>query len=120
MPIHAHENGGRATVPAGERIKALYAAEPDDPHARRGLATEVVRPDHTFSSARVLDLGDRAVELVHPGRGHTGGDLVVRVPDADVVLAGDLVEESAPARVPGSAATAGRWTGRSASTSCSA
>ena len=34
------------------------------------------------------------VELVHPGRGHTGGDLVVRVPDADVLLAGDLVEES--------------------------
>ena len=31
---------------------------------------------------------------MHPGRGHTGGDLVVRVPDADVLLAGDLVEES--------------------------
>ena len=41
-----------------------------------------------------LDLGDRLVELVHPGRGHTGGDLVVRVPDADVVLAGDLVEQT--------------------------
>ena len=56
---------------------------------------EIVLPDRTFSSAIVLDLGDRAVELVHPGRGHTGGDLVVRVPDADVLLAGDLVEESA-------------------------
>ena len=43
-----------------------------------------------------LDLGDRAVELIHPGRGHTAGDLVVRVPDADVVLGGDLVEESDP------------------------
>jgi glyoxylase-like metal-dependent hydrolase (beta-lactamase superfamily II) len=52
--------------------------------------------DHTFSSAAVIDLGDRQVELVHPGRGHTGGDLVVRIPDADVLLAGDLVEESAP------------------------
>ena len=54
--------------------------------------------DHTFSSVATIDLGDRAVELVHPGRGHTGGDLVVRIDDADVVLAGDLVEESgAPA-----------------------
>jgi glyoxylase-like metal-dependent hydrolase (beta-lactamase superfamily II) len=35
------------------------------------------------------------VELVFPGRGHTSGDLVVRVPDVDVMLAGDLVEESA-------------------------
>ena len=42
----------------------------------------------------MLDLGDRMVELIHPGRGHTAGDLVVRVPDADVLLAGDLVEES--------------------------
>ena len=31
---------------------------------------------------------------MHPGRGHTDGDIVVRVPDADVVLAGDLIEES--------------------------
>ena len=89
----------------------------DDPHRDDVLATEIVLPDQTFSSARVLDLGDRLVELVYPGRGHTSGDIVVRVPDADVVLAGDLVEESARARRSGS--TAGRWTGRSASTSCS-
>ena len=44
----------------------------------------------------MVDLGDRAVELVHPGRGHTRGDVVLRVPDVDVLLGGDLVEESAP------------------------
>jgi glyoxylase-like metal-dependent hydrolase (beta-lactamase superfamily II) len=53
-------------------------------------------PTDPFSSARVVDLGGRIVEVVHPGRGHTGGDAVVRVPDADVVFAGDLVEESGP------------------------
>lgn len=52
--------------------------------------------DTTFASVRALDLGDRYVELVHPGRGHTGGDLVVVVPDADVVVAGDLVAEAGP------------------------
>jgi glyoxylase-like metal-dependent hydrolase (beta-lactamase superfamily II) len=56
--------------------------------------TASVGPDTTFSSVTAVDLGDRAVELVHPGRGHTGGDLVVRIGDADVLLAGDLVEES--------------------------
>lgn len=69
-------------------------------HATEDAAarTEEAAPpaDHTFSSAAAIDLGDRLVELVHPGRGHTAGDLVVRVPDADVLLAGDLVEESAP------------------------
>ena len=43
------------------------------------------------SSVTALDLGDRVVEVVHPGRGHTSGDLVVRVPDADLLLVGDLV-----------------------------
>ena len=44
----------------------------------------------------MLDLGDRGVELSHLGRGHTGNDLVVSVPDVDVVFAGDLLEESGP------------------------
>jgi glyoxylase-like metal-dependent hydrolase (beta-lactamase superfamily II) len=96
VPVHAHEVAAERTVPAGERIKALYddPDNVDDPHRDEVQATEVVPADTTFSSAVALDLGDRLVELVHPGRGHTGGDLVVRVPDADVVLAGDLVEES--------------------------
>ena len=96
-PVHAHEEAAARTVAAGERIKAAYD-EPenrDDPHRDEVQATEVVPATETFSSTRVVDLGDRAVELVHPGRGHTGGDLVVLVPDADVLLAGDLVEESA-------------------------
>lgn len=43
-----------------------------------------------------LDLGDRAVTLRHLGPGHTGADVVAAVTDADVVFAGDLVEESGP------------------------
>jgi glyoxylase-like metal-dependent hydrolase (beta-lactamase superfamily II) len=95
LPVYAHETAAANTVPAGERIKALYDEEPDDPHREEVAHTEIVPATHTFSSAMVVDLGDRQLELVHPGRGHTGGDLVVRVPDADVLLAGDLVEESA-------------------------
>ena len=95
IPIHAHEVAAEQTIEAGERIKAEFA-EGDDPHRDEVLDTEIVPADHTFSSVRVLDLGDRQVELVHPGRGPTAGDLVLRVPDSDVVLAGDLVEESGP------------------------
>lgn len=103
VPIHAHEAAAEATVPAGRRIQALYDApeNADDPHRAEVQATEIVPADHTFSSVTTLDLGDRAVELVHPGRAHTSGDLVVRVPDADVVLAGDLVEQSERGDVPG-------------------
>ena len=102
VPIHAHEAAAEAMPAAGERAKRLYDAQdpgdpegPADPHRDEVQATGLVVADHTFSSARVVDLGDRYVELVHPGRAHTAGDLVVRVPDVDVLVAGDLVEESA-------------------------
>jgi glyoxylase-like metal-dependent hydrolase (beta-lactamase superfamily II) len=96
IPVHAHDEAAARTVEAGERAKRRYDDEPDDPHREELLETEPVPADHTFSSVRVLDLGDRQVELVHPGRGHSFGDAVVRVVDAEVLLAGDLVEESGP------------------------
>jgi glyoxylase-like metal-dependent hydrolase (beta-lactamase superfamily II) len=96
LPIHAHETAAERTVAAGERIKGEYAAAPDEPRGDEVIATTIVAAENTFSSARAIDLGDRFVELVHPGRGHTSGDLVVRVPDVDVLLAGDLIEESGP------------------------
>lgn len=96
IELIAHEEAAARTVRAGERIKDEYAAQPGEPRGAEVIATPILPAERTFSSALALDLGDRLVELVHPGRGHTGGDLVVRVPDADVLLAGDLVEESAP------------------------
>lgn len=95
VPIHAHDEAAAAMLASGARIKERFLDEPVDPHAEEVRSTEIVVPDHTFSSVKVIDLGDRYIELVHPGRGHTAGDLVVRVPHADVVLAGDLIEESA-------------------------
>jgi glyoxylase-like metal-dependent hydrolase (beta-lactamase superfamily II) len=92
-----HETAAE-TLPEHAAAVRAAAAEEDEPAAASRwaevAATDVVVPERTFSSAISLDLGDRPVELVHPGRGHTGGDLVVRVPDADVLLAGDLVEET--------------------------
>ena len=96
IPITAHEEAVTELADGAAGVRQRYADSADDPHREEVLATDVVLPDDTFSSTRVLDLGDRLVELAHPGRGHTAGDLVVRVPDADVLLAGDLVEESAP------------------------
>jgi glyoxylase-like metal-dependent hydrolase (beta-lactamase superfamily II) len=94
LPIHAHEEAAAMLAEKGEYMKGRFA-ESDDPHRDEVVGTELVIPDQTFSSTHVLDLGDRTLELVFPGRGHTSGDLVVRVPDVDVLLAGDLIEESA-------------------------
>ena len=57
---------------------------------------DVPGPNRPMVLAVAFDLGGRRVEVAHLGRGHTGGDLVVVVPDADLVLVGDLVESAAP------------------------
>jgi glyoxylase-like metal-dependent hydrolase (beta-lactamase superfamily II) len=96
LPIVAHESVPTALVGHARNVKASSAEELDDPVRREMHDTDVVAPTETLSSVWAVDLGDRLVELVHPGRGHTDGDIVIRVPDADVVYAGDMVESSAP------------------------
>lgn len=61
-------------------------------------AVRIVAPTHLVDAGREvrLDIGGAEALLYAPGRGHTGCDVVVRVPEAGVLLAGDLVEESAP------------------------
>jgi glyoxylase-like metal-dependent hydrolase (beta-lactamase superfamily II) len=60
-------------------------------------AVRIVPPDRPVPDAGAsLEVGGRTVELRFLGRGHTDNDLVVLVPDAGVVFAGDLVEEGAP------------------------
>jgi glyoxylase-like metal-dependent hydrolase (beta-lactamase superfamily II) len=93
VPITAHETAAANTVPEGELVKQA-ARERKGRRSAQMAQTPLVAADHTFSSVTTIGLGDRAVDLVHPGRGHTGGDLVVRLDDVDVLLAGDLVEES--------------------------
>jgi glyoxylase-like metal-dependent hydrolase (beta-lactamase superfamily II) len=97
VTLLAHED-------AADRMPAVVAEAGDDPR-RAGIDdarvpevrdSPLLVPEETFSSVRALDLGDRYVEVVHCGRGHTDGDVVVRVPDVDVLVAGDLVEQGAP------------------------
>ena len=49
-------------------------------------------PTATFKGRMSVHLGRRRVDLMQLGRGHTAGDMVVFVPDANVMFTGDLVE----------------------------
>jgi glyoxylase-like metal-dependent hydrolase (beta-lactamase superfamily II) len=57
---------------------------------------EPVLPDRLVRDRAELTVGGRSVVLAYFGPGHTDNDLVVQVPDAGVVFAGDLVEQGAP------------------------
>jgi glyoxylase-like metal-dependent hydrolase (beta-lactamase superfamily II) len=93
-PVHAHDEAAAGLLVSGPVLQQEAAADDSDPHHPDIAATRILVPTETFSSARAVDLGDRLVEMIHPGRGHTAGDAVLRVGDADVLFAGDLVEES--------------------------
>jgi glyoxylase-like metal-dependent hydrolase (beta-lactamase superfamily II) len=97
-PVHALPRcrAVLAATAAAQRSRwaGYYRDRGDHDTAAALAATEPPLPD--ADAPAVLDLGGRTAELRHLGRGHTDHDLVVAVPDAGVVFAGDLVEQGAP------------------------
>jgi glyoxylase-like metal-dependent hydrolase (beta-lactamase superfamily II) len=49
-------------------------------------------PTTTFNDRMTVFLGKRRVDLLHVGRAHTAGDIVINVPDQNVMFTGDIVE----------------------------
>jgi glyoxylase-like metal-dependent hydrolase (beta-lactamase superfamily II) len=49
-------------------------------------------PTTTFSDDMTVYLGNRRIDLMHLGRAHTAGDIVIHVPDENVMFTGDIVE----------------------------
>ena len=98
--IWGHRRCAEALATTGEamreRVVGLYR-ETGQPDAAEQVATSRIDPpDELVDDVATMTVGGRPVHLRHLGRGHTDNDLVVLVPDADLVLAGDLVEEGAP------------------------
>ena len=85
LQMLAHESvRERLLAPEAVRIAAELGVNVGD----------LALPSREIVVAAAVDLGGRRVELVHLGRGHTDGDLVVVVPDANIVFAGDLIESA--------------------------
>lgn len=98
--VWAHENCRADLAVNGRRqrddVVAWYSAQGRVEDAEHVADVEPVLPDRTVAARAELDVGGRRVVLAYFGPGHTDGDLVVHVPDAGVVYAGDLVEQGAP------------------------
>ena len=97
-PVYAHPRCRIVMDTTAEAQRAEwvdhYRARGDETTANALAATVVPLPDRPAPAD--VDLGGRTSRLLHLGRGHTDHDLVVHLPDADVVFAGDLVEQGAP------------------------
>ena len=95
-PIWGHTRCALMVRDSGDRQRAGVVAA--IPELAADLAEVVLDPpDHLFDTDATVpfDAGGRLVELRYLGRGHTDNDIVVLVPDADVLLAGDLLENDA-------------------------
>ena len=95
-PIWGHVRCVTMVTATGDRQRAAVAAAMPD---FASDLSEVVLdpPDHTFETETTVpfDAGGRLVELKYLGRGHTDNDIVVLIPDANVLLTGDLLENDA-------------------------
>lgn len=95
-PVWAHERAAKLLVPDADLGREEFVED----YERAGRAEDaallaaarVVGPDRTVADRATLDIGGRTVQLAHFGAAHTDNDLVVSIPDARVVFAGDLVE----------------------------
>lgn len=97
-PVLAHPATAALLRDNGDELRSqVYAewsaTEPELASAAAG--TELYPPDTELTGPTELDLGGRSALVDHNGLGHTESDLVVRIPDADVLITGDLVEQGA-------------------------
>ncbi len=79
-----------------QRDHLLALLEATSPAAADVRAAAIAPPTALVDTETTIDLGGRTVVLRHLGPGHTDHDLVVHVPDAALVCAGDLVEQAGP------------------------
>jgi len=88
----------RSGAPLSEQEKDYYTRQADELEAAiRELDRMPNAPaELTFRDRVSIHLGAREVQLLHLGRGNTGGDTVVFVPDAKVAAAGDMVVYPSP------------------------
>ncbi|MFP6626337.1 MAG: MBL fold metallo-hydrolase [Deltaproteobacteria bacterium] len=103
--IIAHANCGRAMkAEAGMQglFQALVDADPDGLEPAQAALAEELRPfDHashelelpteTVSETTELDLGETLVRLIPLGPAHTDNDIVVHLPEQNVLFTGDLL-----------------------------
>lgn len=88
---HGDHSAGNSAFPDD----AVFYAHPTSAATLEAQATSptrpqdappVILPTRLVEDELALDLGGREIRILHLGRAHTGGDLVVHVPDGDVLF----------------------------------
>ncbi len=90
---HLDHTHGNPAFPVGTRViatdRTLGYLKRLDADYWQGDAAALL-PNETFHNERDLHIANKTVRLIHPGRGHTDGDLVVLFVEDRVLHTGDL------------------------------
>jgi cyclase len=88
--------GRLAALPpgSGER-ESLEERKSFEERVVRGMGSgfDIRSPDITFTDRLSLDLGDLTLDLTFFGRAHSGGDVLIQIPEEGLLLTGDLFLE---------------------------
>jgi glyoxylase-like metal-dependent hydrolase (beta-lactamase superfamily II) len=90
------KDGSGKVLSAEEKRYNNDFAESIDAAVAEFKQVKLLLPDETFDQNLDVHLGKREVQLKFLGRGNTGGDAVIYVPDAKVAMAGDLLVYPTP------------------------
>ena len=90
---HFDHTHGNPAFAAGTRVVATdrtaqYIQEFDADYWTGEAAA--LLPNETFDHEQIIRVGGKTLHLLHPGRGHTGGDLVAWIEEDNVLHMGDL------------------------------
>lgn len=97
IPIWGHRRCPAFMAATAEQMRErLLSTEPFQQQADALRAVRITPPTHLVEDEQLLHVGGREVRLLHLGRGHTDCDLIVQVPDAEVLFVGDLVKQNGP------------------------
>jgi glyoxylase-like metal-dependent hydrolase (beta-lactamase superfamily II) len=78
----------RASMESDLRLIDLVLSE--------GAQAKTVLPTVTIKERLTLHRGNRVIDILHLGSGHTGADLIVHLPNEGIVITGDLVVSPIP------------------------
>lgn len=110
-PMEDQRRTTYASLEGRDLLAAADAAEADDPQRAIGIRVfagyrealepelptmELVYPDLVLDERMVFERGERTIVLEWPGHGNTDGDVVVWLPDDDVLITGDILVSPVP------------------------
>jgi glyoxylase-like metal-dependent hydrolase (beta-lactamase superfamily II) len=93
-PIWGHARCAERVRADGDAMRERVSTQAPE-YAEELGEVVLTPPDRPFTDVATIDLGDRQLQLAYLGQGHTDNDIVITVPDAGVLFAGDLLENDA-------------------------